>query len=432
MRRRAFRSATRRRGKPSRALRRLGTVLVCIALALHFVVVFSVASGERPVIWPLHNDTIHRPGPGADFFAVYHAAVNLSERESPYGFEDDGRTPYFFPYRYIPIVAQAGRLMLGLTPFTAYRLWVVFLEVILFVLIGLLWRKTRGWRRVFVACVLLLSSPYFLELYMGQFTFATTAFFALDLITASCVFYVLSVLLKMYPLGAGAAFIRTRRWKCFAIAVIALAAFTIPYFATHPNDLSTFRALNLGVPEGAGGGLHSGNYGFAYLLYLVIGALGRSADWPDFSSALHVAVLLFTAIAVFLSRERRLAIGATAMVLAHFVGYAQVWEHHYSGVLVLGILLLTQWKKRSGLTPLTVVSLVLLALPTPFAFFDTARDPNVWNPSADWSVGASLAVVLPKALPLIALYLASLVPVFGAGFRSPLAALRTLGADDPA
>jgi len=58
-------------------LRDVGIVVVLVAL--HLGIVASVAFDERPVIWPLHNDTIHRVGRGADFYAVYHAAMNLQQ-----------------------------------------------------------------------------------------------------------------------------------------------------------------------------------------------------------------------------------------------------------------------------------------------------------------------------------------------------------------
>lgn len=395
-----------------------------MCLALHVALVVSVATQSRPVIWPLHNDTIHREGPAADFFSVYHASVNLSEGRSPYGFEEDGRTPYFFPYRYMPVVAQAGRLMLRLSPFAAYRVWILLLEALLAVLIFLVWRRATGWLRILSVCLLLLNSPYLLELYMGQFTFAATALLAMSLLTSACVFFILAVLLKMYPLAAGVPLVRAGRWRCVALALVVLAVLTIPYFAASLDDLRAFRALNVGVPPGVAGGLHSGNYGLAYLLYLLVGGAGLTPDWPAFTGLFHVALIAGTAAAVFLSRERRLVMGACAMVLAHFAGYAQVWEHHYSGVIVLGVLLLIQWRKEERLLPITVVALVLMALPTPFALFDQAKDPAVWNPSTGWSLGASVAVVLPKAVPLLMLYVASLIPLIRAGFRPPLEAVR--------
>ncbi|MBN2564157.1 MAG: DUF2029 domain-containing protein [Candidatus Eisenbacteria bacterium] len=411
-------------------MRRYGPVarvLMVVALLLHAFLLLSVTTQSRPVVWALHNDMVHRQGPAADFFSIYHASASLSDGRSPYSFEDDGRTPYFFPYRYMPIVAQMGRLMLWIPPMAAYHSWVILLEVMLVVLIILVWRVLTGWRRVFGVCCLLLSTPYFLEVYMGQFTFATTALLAFSLVSSACLVYVLAVLLKMYPLAAGVAFVRTRRWKCFALAAVALGLLTIPYFATHLDDLRAFRALNLKVPAGVAGGLHSGNYGFAYLLYLLLKGSGLSPAWPAFTGILHVFLLGATAVVVFMSRDKRLVVGACAMVLAHFAGYAQVWEHHYSGVIVLGVLLLSQWRDGSRLVPVTVAALVLMALPTPFALFDVARDPAVWDPSTDWSLGASVAVVIPKALPLFALYVASMVPLLAAGVRSPREALRSLG-----
>jgi hypothetical protein len=402
----------------------VGAIAVAAALVVHIIVVASIASQPRPIIWPLHNDTIHRPGPAADFFSVYHASVNLTRGESPYGLEPDGRTPRFYQFRYLPVVAEVGRVALALPPTTAYRIWIAVLEGMLAALIVVLCRRASGWKRYFVACCLLVSSPYFLELYMGQFTFAATVLLALGLSTSVCAFYVGALLLKTFPLAAGVALVRTPRWKCVAAAVGVLLLVSVPYFARHPGDWSAFYKANFEVSNGVGGGLHSGNFGFAYLLYCVFNDLKIGLDWPTFTKLLHELILIATAAAVLLSKERRVVIGASTMVLAHFVGYAHVWEHHMSAVLVIGLLLVTSLEKERALVAVCAACSIVLALPTPFGLLDTAKDPRAWDPALHWPLYKSYLVLIPKAVPTAVLYVASVVTVCRAGFHRPAELLR--------
>ncbi|HEY0003367.1 MAG TPA: hypothetical protein VGB17_01060, partial [Pyrinomonadaceae bacterium] len=111
--------------------RRLANGLLVISIALHLFVVHSILYGARPVIGSLHNDIVYRIGRGADFFAVYHAGRNLSRGISPYATNDDNLLPYYYPFRYLPIVAVAGRLLASMPPETAYRVWILMLEGLL-------------------------------------------------------------------------------------------------------------------------------------------------------------------------------------------------------------------------------------------------------------------------------------------------------------
>jgi len=42
-------------------------IILAILAAVHVAIVPSILMEDRSVIWPLHNDTIHRHGRGADF-----------------------------------------------------------------------------------------------------------------------------------------------------------------------------------------------------------------------------------------------------------------------------------------------------------------------------------------------------------------------------
>jgi len=161
---------------------RLLRLLLAAATIAHITIVSSIVRSDRPIIWPLHNDAIHRAARG-DFYALYHAAVKVSRGLSPYDDAPDGVTPYYYPFRYLPIVAHAARPLLQLTPHAAWLCWLVVLETLLLLLILTL-KKHLGHsiRWLMVTSLLLVSSPYFLELFMGQFTFAVVASCALAIL----------------------------------------------------------------------------------------------------------------------------------------------------------------------------------------------------------------------------------------------------------
>ena len=145
--------------------------------------------GQRSLVWGLYHNSIHRIGPGADFFAVYHAGVASKQGLNPYAQDERPRlTPYFYSYRYLPVVGSTlGRLFTTFSPLTAYRLWILVCEAILGLLMWAFWRRFASLPRsklwgVVTSSILLLSTPYFLELHMGQFTFVMGALCALAML----------------------------------------------------------------------------------------------------------------------------------------------------------------------------------------------------------------------------------------------------------
>lgn len=427
-------------GSPRNAL------LACLAavlIGLHGYVVLDIAGqplpvnarpdAERALVFPLHNDTVHRVGPGADLFAVYHAGRCLTEDRSPYLDRPVVRdAPYHFPFRYLPIVGQTlGRGLAALSPRTAYRLWVVFLEALLAALVIMFLRRTTSSPlRWFIACVLLLSSPYFLEVHMGQFTFAATALLAMGVLSHhrprtgrtrardeafGTATYTLAALLKVLPLVILPALLRHRRlWRTALVTGIVVLAASLPYFVAHPEGWDAFRQANL---SSLVGGMDSGNHGLLYVVRLGAQDAGWSwlvERWDGFMSAWHALLVIGTAIVVGLSRRVGLGVAAAAMLLAHLVGYGHVWEHHLSGGIVAGVLALhgvahpAAGRPDRRIAGWLIAALILLALPTPFALFDTARNATIWDPSADWPAWQRYALPLAKVVPTLIAYFACL------------------------
>lgn len=430
--------------------------LCLAALCIHIAVVVSIASQplnvnaaapeQRSLIWALHNDTVHRVGPAADFFAVYHAGAALRGGRDPYGY---GRqqglhtAPYFYQFRYLPVIAYSmGRVVAELAPRSAWWLWILTLEVLLAVLSVALLRRlpAAGWSRSIAFALLYLSSPYFLELHMGQFTFATLGLLTLALLfaearedgggspvlrritSAGCLSA--SILLKPISLAALPALLRRReQWVSVGVALCLVAVTSFPYFTLHPEQWRTFAELNLARPFG---GMHPGNHGLLYLVFLGLADLGAppsDAAWSELLAPWRAAWLGASAILVLASRCDRLVVGGTTMILAHFLGFAHVWEHHMSGLLPLGValwaVLLSDDEARHGwAATLTPVALLMLSLPTSYAFFDLRLDPGVPDPSLFWPRYASYLNAACKVLPTLALFAVCVSILHRSGWRT--------------
>jgi hypothetical protein len=448
---RAERVAAAIRAGASRATARSATTVM--AVLVHVLIVASILAqpldvnrheaSERSVIWSLHNDTVHRRGPAADLFAIYHAGRMLETGADPYGF-DGGSTAtyYFYGFRYLPIVAQTvGRFLTLFSPKTAWVIWALVMETVLAGLVILLWRRTGPpWLRVFLACLLLLASPFFLEIHMGQFTFVALALLAMSLLVLEkpmgrhvrwggrvpgSAFLAAATLLKPLPLVTLPAFVKQRRhWGTVAVVVGILMAVSIPWFVAHPGQWTVFRASNL---QGPLRGMDTGNFSLPYLLYSLLHDLGHDPSlesWHWFVLRLRWTILSCTVIVVLLSRSRSLVLGAAALIMAHFVSYAQMWEHHATGVLIMVVLLIREMNQqgmplRHPLVVALIVASVWLALPTPFALFDAAKNPDVFDPGLGWSGIERTSLILSKALPTLVAFLCAIVLVVRAGFISP-------------
>lgn len=436
-------------------------MLIAVSLCLHIYVVYTIMrqpldvnrylGTPRSAIWALHHDTIHRIGPGADLFAIYHAGRALRHGKSPYE-KDEGEelSTYFYSFRYLPIVGQTiGRSLIQLSPRTAYVLWICILEGFLSMLIFILRRRTKSRRlRCFSTCVLLLSSPYFLELHMGQFTFIAVSMLSIGMLIQEypkgkaglwasilcAMSFASATLLKIFPSVVSPAFIRHRRyWLSLALAVVVILGTAVPYFVLHPYDWVLFYRTNISSTTG---GMHAGNYGLMYLIHLVAGQLRLtwfSDHWIGFLSFWRVVALSITGFIVLFSRCRRVIIGSAIMIFAHFLSYAHVWEHHMSGAIAIGLPLLlvvndkASRSRRKTIMALLVISLLLLALPTPFALFDRDKDPLAWDPAVDWAPYVKGLLALSKVVPTMILYLICATMLVKAGFALPWRGRRVPG-----
>jgi hypothetical protein len=430
---------------------------VTAALALHAYLAFEVVGqpldvGRAPPearapTWRLFNDSAHRAGPGADLFALYHAGACAGRGDPLYTrVESPPRSPYFFPFRYLPILADTlGRVLAHLAPRTAYIAWAVFLEALLaLAILGVFEISAAAGERAFGVALLALSTPYLLELHMGQLTFAAALFATAAALAGErrlgavpesrargLVVRILegaalaaACALKMVAIPALPLWAKRRRFGIFTAASLAIVSLAAIGFALHPSELGAFFGANFEAPLG---GLDTGNVGPVYAIALIARGLGASAGDAEvarLASFAHLGILAATFAIVLFSRERRLWAGVAALIVAHFVGYVHVWEHHMSAVILVGAVV---WLKRRDLavppgrawSGLVALCLVLLALPTPFALLDAASDPAAWDAGGRWALGAKLSVACAKAVPLAALWGLLVHAHARAGFTRP-------------
>ena len=412
------------------------TAAVTAAVIIHLVVVTSVflqplGAGSRPLSdrflgARLYHDSARMNGPGIDFFAVYHAGFNARTGVSIYRTLElsSGRTPYFFDYRYLPIVAMTlGRAASLLPPLDAYRCWVLLVEALLWVVMLTAFRSLLRRGPGIVAWIaLVVSTPYVLELHMGQFTFAAAGLLAIgvwllersDLASsawrgraAAAVAIAAASLLKVFPAVSLVACVRRRRWWGVAAAAgLTIAALTVPLFWERPDDWFNFLDANHVADPGPG------NFGFLYALFLTIQLFGvpwSAALWSGIVTVGLAVLMGIAVLVVFGNRRKVFAAEVSLLLLAQALASYQVWEHHMTGVMVAGGMLLVAMLDRpaaggsrgpSRLVPLSAWfvagSLVLIALPTPYALFDP-------NPKF-WTAAQRMAIQWAKPIPTLVLY----------------------------
>ncbi len=403
--------------------------LIFLVLCIHIGLIWLVVTQTPSIIWPLHHDTVYGMGRAEDFNAIYHAAVNVQRDISPYRKNQDGITPYFQAFRYLPIVAIVAQSILFLSPRTAYLVWVAILEILLaFLVYGFYKRIQKPLVRDVACLLLLLNSPYLLEIHMGQFTFATIALCALTMLfSVGPLLYVIAILLKVFPLVMIPAFIRHRNyWGHGILALFFVFILSVPYFVQNPSTWTVFFRRNFMLT----GGLGSGNYGFVQLLYMVGNDFTLNflmTNWDIVVNSFRVVLFITVAFIVVLSKNNNPILGACTLLLTHFVTYQHVWEHHMSGVLVIAALLLVVWQDRLKLITISLVSMFLLALPTPFALFDIPSAPSLLDPAVNWPRYASYLILLPKVIPVLVLFLFCMLDLCKEGLESPLRVIANAG-----
>ena len=397
--------------------RRHSAAIGCAAV-LHVILVWSVVSqtpdGNAPPTSPrfltarLFFDAVNWPGPGGDFYALYHAGLQARHGGSPHDPTTiDGDPPYYFRYIYSPLLAHTlGRCVTLLPPRRAYFLWLGVTEACLWMWLLLFWRADAPlFSRTFAGVALLAGQPFILELHMGQFTFVAVA---LALLAArrwqtvwGAVLLFMAIVLKTFPLVVVPAFLgRGSRRPLIAGVTAAGAVFLSSVLGPRGDG-----HVALGMVDTIGGP-HPGAESLSQAIYTI--AMAMSGFWlpaalpwlPAIVGALCVGM---TGWMVLHCRESVL-LGACAMLMAFFLGYLHVWEHHYSAVLLINLVALVEISRTAQgrshpACRLLLVTAILFALPSPFAL----AGPSFSSWSVTWWVALSASKGLPAAVALAAI-----------------------------
>jgi hypothetical protein len=366
-------------------------------LALAALVHLGLLVGWRwqlPLVPYFFDATVLSGGRGLDFYAVYQAGYNARHGRDVY--EGDPSkveivVPYFTPFRYLPIVAYTAGAALSLAPpLTAYKIWVVVVELVLLLCVFATYRRVRDPDRFApLALMWLAFTPYYLELFMGQFSLVQgTLIFGMLLLTTEAekqeksasstvsalrfdALWIASVLWKINTLSFMPVLVRLRRLRALALAALIVTAASLPYFLFFPAHLGDFLSNNFGSGVT---GHELGNLGFRQLVFEILAALGAPPDVQRLAQFALVALVLGISSALtFLRPASSLRSPSNSSLptsgllslwlVAFFLASPQVWEHHH--VMLLPVLVTAYWRRPNWF----VFGLwLLLALPTPFGF----------------------------------------------------------------
>jgi hypothetical protein len=341
---------------------------------------------QQPLVPYFFDATVLSGGRGLDFYSIYQAGYNARHGLDIY--EGDPAlvpvvVPYFTPYRYLPVVAYTvGAGLSLLSPLNAYKLWVVVIELALLSCVAITYAVTRREPDLFarLATMWLVFTPFYMELFMGQFSMVQAAFvwgmFVVgghnptmraderadwSLRRLFDGLWIASVLWKITTVLYTPIYVRWRRWQPVAIAAALGLATTVPYFLLFPAHWPDFVRNNAG---GRVAGHELGNLGLRQLVYEALAVAGAPAGVQPVVQLALVAAVLAAALWVTWRAPRPPLVGALALwTTVFFLVSPQVWEHHY--VMLLPALVGLYAAHRSRLVLLVWL---LLALPTPFGF----------------------------------------------------------------
>ncbi|MHB1357280.1 MAG: glycosyltransferase family 87 protein [Anaerolineae bacterium] len=386
-------------------------VLLVVAIIWHGSLLVSWRTG----LWNrfTFDSTATHGRKGWDFYALYQAGHNALQGISIYESDNDKIqvvVPVYTPYRYLPVPAYTLGILFNLaTPLAAFWIWAIFLELLLLYCCWRSWRLARtGNEAVILAAFWLLYTPYYLEIYLGQFSLVQASFIFMmmywaDLPTPGCRFdfvWLASLLWKQMTVLFVPLWIIWHRWRGLAVAFLGLALFSIPYYLAFPSALTMFLRNLISVP-----GSQLGNLGARQLLYSVTIALAPSLhlDAIMLIQGIWIIVILLSSLGACLSAGRQnrwlqIALWTVVFLLV----YHDVWEHHYVLLLPVFVLLYHQ-----GPTIWVLAIYGLIAMWTPYRLVDPLG-LAAYQMSLRWLLlqptWMNVAYHACKALPTVALW----------------------------
>ncbi|MBC7234837.1 MAG: hypothetical protein H5T69_03270 [Chloroflexi bacterium] len=353
---------------------------------------------------------------GWDFFALYQAGHNLLTGVSIYESADhllDVIVPQRTPYRYLPFPAcTLGLALQIIPPLWAYGIWLLVLEGILLRCTITAWRLGGAKRGVYLASLWLLFSPYYLELYMGQFSLPQAALILLILLAETNsakgilsrsldVGWAASLLWKQNTGLYTPLFLRHRRWRTLLIGIGSVFITSMPYFIRDPDGLVRFAANLISEPPSH----QLGNLGMRQLIFSLSTALIPDTRWPGHQTLQNLWVAIILALCLYATwrnNAQSLVESLCLWTTCFFLLYHHVWEHHYVMLLPVYTLLIARHS-----SPLLWALFGLTALWTPYRLLDlwglAAIDASMrWRPIQPHLL--DIAYHASKAVPTLVLW----------------------------
>ena len=371
------------------------------------------------------DSTVLTGGRGLDFYSIYQAGYNARHGWDIYEGDAEHITVvvgHFTPYRYLPVVAYTvGAALSLLPPLTAYKAWVVLLELTLLGCAALTWRRTRADPDLAARLVAmwLVFTPFYLELFLGQFSLIQGALILGMLLAVAGRprqtageplagqrtqwfdgLWTASVLWKINTAVFAPLWLRLGRWRPVAVMLALVVVTTLPYFLIFPAHARELLANNFGATVA---GYELGNLGFRQLVFEALAVVGAGPVAQRLTQLAVVAAVGGLSLALTWWRPKAPVAALLSLWLAaYFLASPQVWEHHY---IMLLPAVVVAYRARPGWALAGLW--LLLALPTPFGFIGLQpiiaanRDLRAFALQPAWQ---PLIQHAAKALPTLALF----------------------------
>lgn len=369
---------------------RASRFLLLVAFLFHLSLVVSWRAG----FWHrfTFDSTATHGRRGWDFYALYQAGHNVLTGVSAYESDSDKIdvvVPFYTPFRYLPVsVYTLGVALNVLSPLWAFRLWVAATELIWLGCAYVCWRMpTSRERGAQYAAMWLLFTPYYLEIYLGQFSVVQAALILLMMLCAHRpplgwrydLAWVLSLLWKQNTGLFAPLFLRLGRWRALGLAGLAVLVTSAPYFALHPSGLGAFLANFASGPPSP----QLGNLGVRQFWFSALSALGPSLSAGAHAAFQRIWVGAVLALGLWLTlrdRQPDVTMHLCFWTTTHFLVYHHVWEHHY--VLMVPVFVMLYHRTRSRVIWLLYA---LVAIWTPYVLIDPRgmaafHAPMRWTP----------------------------------------------------
>ncbi len=414
-------------------------IVIIICLLFHISLLFSVSNrGEygnkffgiwRHVAWDT-SGWIARAG---DYFAIYEAGHQALLGRPVYQVQPEMnflpksesmmRAPYTATFRYPPLLAYTLAIVLNiLPPMMSYKLWILFNEMLIFLGLYLTVTRAKNTASAFYLIIIWLCFyPIHIEYYLGQFSLFMgflIFFCGLNLLnnnhTKAINWWGASIFLKVYTIPFALFWMIRKNIKMPIIWLSFFFISSILYFIIFPSDFKIFYDRGIAgrlfskqeakeqiqntektetdssgsgaeakAPELYWGslGVQRGVLAITRFFYLEKDETGHFKT-PFWSHYVLFLVILFPfpfLIKAIFDKEKNPLIILSLFALSWFFWYFDTWEHHYTLLLPIFALLVSEnilkgWR--------VAILYIIFASPSLWIFF-ASPETNPLTPQND-------------------------------------------------